>query len=383
MKTARRRAAKRLTETFVRTAPPGFYCDALTPTLNLLVTDKGSRRWVQRITYEGSQHNLGLGGWPVVTLQEARDTALDNRRAARKGQDPRTNLPDATSPSVNMALDEVLDLKGKVWKGPVNAKRWRMTLEKHAADLLPRPVADISVDDVLNVVRPLWGEKQETAHLIRLYISAIMKWANAKGYREDNPAQMVLAVLPKNGKAQVHRKAVPYAQVPLVASRVREARAGHAAKLGFEFLIQTAARTNEVLGAMWGEIDFEADVWAIPGGRMKTKRDHSIPLSRRSLEILAEARSLRDRTNLIFPSSRNGQLSNRTFQRLVKVLGIDAHPHGFRSSFRDWCAEAGWARNVSEAALAHVVGGVEGAYYRTKHFKERQELMKEWSEYIN
>ena len=379
-KKARRRAAKRLTEKFVRSAPPGFYCDALTPTLNLLVTDKGSRRFVQRLMIGGTQRTLGLGGWPVVTLPEARDAALDNRRAVRAGRDPRTRHPGSASPPFGKALIDVLALRAGSWKGTETAKRWRQRLEKHAGDLLPRPVGNISVDDVLNIIRPLWNEKQKTAEMLRLHIDAVMEWAIAKGYREDNPAKVILAVLPKTGKPCDPRKAVPLREVPEVVSRIREMKGGSAVKLGFEFLIHTATRTAEVRGATWGEI--EGDVWTVPGGRMKTSRTHRVPLSGRALEILDEARGLRDKTNLIFPSTRRRQLSNNAFQRILKALGINATPHGFRSSFRDWCAEAGWARNVSEAALAHVVGGVEGAYYRTKHFEERQQLMKQWSEYI-
>ena len=379
-KARRPKTAKRLTESFIRSAPAGFYCDALTPTLNLLVTDKGSRRFVQRLMFGGSQRNLGLGGWPVVTLQEARDATVDNRRAVRAGRDPRTHTPHSASPSFDKALIDVLALRGGSWKGPETAKRWRQRLEKHAGDLLSRPVGDISVDDVLNVVRPLWDVKKETAETIRLHIDAVMEWAIVKGYREDNPAKIVVAVLPKNGKPSTPRKAVPYREVPEVVSRIRNAKAARAANLGFEFLIHTATRTNEVRGATWGEI--EGDVWVVPGERMKTSRTHRIPLSKRALEILDEAKGLRDKTNLIFPSTRRCHLSNTAFQRILKALEIDATPHGFRSSFRDWCAEAGWARNVSEAALAHIVGGVEGTYYRTKHFEERQQMMKNWSEYI-
>ena len=376
----RPRKAKRFTEKFVRAAAPGFYCDALTPTLNLLVSDTGSRRWVQRITIRGTQRNLGLGGWPLVTLEEARDAALDNRRAVRKGINPRSIIRNPETPPFATVLDDVLATRGLAGK---TLKDWRQTLAKHASKLDDRPVGDITVDDVLGIIEPLWGEKRDTANKIRRYISAVMKRSQAKGYRADDPAEIALAVLPKNGKPRAHHKAAPYSELPEVLIRIRGAKAPESTRLGFEFLIQTAARTSEVLGATWDEIDFDNSVWTIPGERTKARRDHSIPLSSRSLEILEAARPLRERSNLIFPSStRRGQIGSAAFQRILKMLGIDATPHGFRSSFRDWCAETGRDRSVSEAALAHVIGGTEGAYYRTKHFEQRRDLMKDWSEYI-
>ena len=182
-----------------------------------------------------------------------------------------------------------------------------------------------------------------------------------------------------------HYRALPFKEVPSALEAVRASGASTTAKLGFEFLVLTAARAGEVRGATWSEIDLEAREWRIPATRMKGGAEHRVPLSDAAVDVLQRVRPLRDRSDLVFPSaSRRGKpLSNMTWTKLLRELGINAVPHGFRSSFRDWCAETGKRREVAEAALAHTVGGVEGAYFRTDLFDWRRQVMQSWAQFLN
>lgn len=219
---------------------------------------------------------------------------------------------------------------------------------------------------------------------MRQLIGAKMKWAVAQGYRDDNPAgDAIGAALPKAGDTgRKHYRALPHMEVGEAVRKVRESGAWPATKLAFEFLVLTAARSGEVRGARWDEID--GDTWTIPGERMKTGRPHRVPLSPQALEVLVQARELADGSRLVFPSVRGKMLSDMTLSKLVRQLGIEAVPHEFRSSFRDWAAECSAApREVCELALAHVNDDqTEAAYRRSDLFDLRRKLMADWEAYL-
>ena len=247
-------------------------------------------------------------------------------------------------------------------------------------------MSEVTTADVLTVLTAIWHDKPETARRVRQRIGAVMKWAVAKGYRQDNPAGDALAqALPRHTVVRRHLRALPHGEVAGAIQAVRASRASAPVKLAFEFLVLTAARSGEVRLATWDEIDLDATVWLVPGARMKAKRDHRVPLSGRALAILRDAQNLRDGTGLVFPSPRGKPLSDMTLSKLIKELGLPAVPHGFRSSFHDWAAEdTDHPREVVEAALAHVAPNeVEVAYAPSDLFERRRLLMDDWVAYLD
>ena len=248
-----------------------------------------------------------------------------------------------------------------------------------------RPVNRIHTSDVMAVLLPIWNEKRETAKRVRRRISAVMRWAVAQGYREDNPAgEAIGAALPRNGVRRRHHRALPYAEVAGAIATVRAFGAYPATVLAFEFLVLTACRSGGVRGARWQEIDLEAREWRIPPERMKTGREHRVPLFSGALAVLQEAQALADGSGVVFPSARGGPLSSEAIAKLVREVKIAAVPHGFRSSFRDWAAECSDApREVCELALAHVnTNSIEAAYRRTDLFERRRALMEQWAAFL-
>ena len=387
-----------LSAAFVRSVTEaGRYCDG--NGLYLHVDPSGARRWVQRLVIRGKPRTLGLGGCAVVSLAEARDLALVNRRLARSGGDPLAERRHARGlPTFVEAAATVLALHRPGWRNAKHAAQWESTLRAYVFPHLgARPVSEITTADVLAILSPIWHTKPETARRVRQRIGAVMKWAVAKGYRRDNPAGDAIAqALPRQPVVRRHMRALPHGEVGGAIQAVRASRASNAVKLAFEFLVLTAARSGEVRLATWNEIDVDAVVWTIPGTRMKGKRDHRVPLCQRAVAILDDARKLRDGrpdrpertfkgTGLVFPSSRGKPLSDMTLSKLIKELGIPAVPHGFRSSFRDWAAErTNHPREVIEAALAHAVRNqTEAAYARSDLFERRRRLMDDWATYLS
>ena len=239
--------------------------------------------------------------------------------------------------------------------------------------------------DVMAVLIPHWHSKNETMRRVRQRVGAVMKWAVAQGYRGDNPTgDAISAALPKTGTMRRHQRALPFAEVGVALDKVEASRAYKGTVLVLEFLVLTACRSGEVRLATWDEVDLEAETWTVPANRMKAKRDHRVPLSRRALKVLNEARTLSDGSGLVFPSAHGRAISDNTVSKLLRDLGIEAVPHGFRSSFRDWAVECSDApREVCELALAHVNSDrVEAAYRRTDLFDRRRVLMEKWSEYL-
>ena len=379
--------AARLTARFSATVTkPGRHGDG--NGLYLLVKPSGAKSWVLRTVVRGRRCDIGLGGYPLVSLAEARTAAFEHRKLARAGGDPLARKRRRDIPTFEEAARMVIEIHTPTWRpGGKSAEQWESSLRQYAFPRLGAKCVDtITTADVMVVLVPIWTDKAETARRVRQRISAIMKWAVAQGYRADNPAgEAIAAALPRVGDTRRHLRAVYHAQAGDAVRAVRGSQSSLAARLAFEFLVLTAARSGEVRGAVWSEFDLEAAVWTIPGERMKGGRDHRVPLSDRALALLDEARALDDGSGLVFPSPVGRKpMSNSMLSQLLRELDIDAVPHGFRSTFRDWCSEFAQAPGaVAEACLAHVVKGVEGAYARSDLLDRRRNLMERWAAYLN
>ena len=355
--------------------------------LYLKVQPTGSRNWVQRIVIRGRRRDIGLGGYPLTSLQQARTAAFANRQVARAGGDPLADRQRAMSiPTFAAAAELVWKDKTGGWRHRQHAHDWMASLSRHVLPQIGQiPVSEVTSADVLAALRRIWHARPSTARRVRQRISAVLEWAIAMEYRTDNPCARVGAVLGAQQDQVQHMQALPHGEVAAAIKTVQATGATAAVKLAFEFLVLTSARSGEVRGAVWTEIDLPAGVWTIPATRMKAKREHRVPLCRRAVEILKAARTLGDgRSGLVFPSQGGRPISITRLAKLLKEHGIAAVPHGFRSSFRDWAAEeTNHPREVVEAALAHVVGNrTEAAYARSDLFERRRRLMGEWTAYL-
>lgn len=386
-----RKPEKALTAQFVKTVKdPGKYFDG--HGLFLRVQPNGQRQWVQRITIRGKRCELGLGNPALVSLAEAREQALHNRKIAVSGGDPMRAKKEADAIlTFEEAARKVHALHLPTWRNVKHGAQFISTLETYA---FPRigalKMGDVAASDVLAVLSPIWTAKPETAARVKQRIGTVMKWAIAQGWRQDNPAASIEQALPKRDKSKLeHRKALTYDEVAGCIATVQASGAGLPTKLAMEFLVLTATRSGETRGALWNEIDLNypatSATWTIPASRMKAKRDHRIPLSARAVEILIEAKALGDGTGLVFPGNKPGKaLSDMTLSKLVKELGFDADIHGFRTSFRTWAQErTNFPREVAEAALAHLIRDkAEAAYARSDLFDIRRKMMESWGAYV-
>ena len=379
---------KTLSASFVRTiSRPGRYGDGRgSHGLSLLVkpmtNGRMSRSWSQRLLINDKPVNVGLGPYPLISLADARGKALENRQALIKGRDPRGRIP-----LFSQAAEEVIKIHAAGWKDRgKSANQWRATLRDYAMPKLGhKRINDITTADVMAVLLPHWHDRTETMRRVKQRIGAVMKWAIANGYREDDPTLTLAAALPKNGTVRNHHKALPYSEVGAAIARVRASGAYWATVACFEFMTLTAVRSGEARLARWAEFDLETATWEIPGERMKTKRPHRVPLSKRALEILEEASRYADNSGLVFPSVTGKALSDSTVSKLLREHDIGCVPHGMRSSFRQWAAErTNQPREVCELALAHVNSDrVEAAYQRSDLFDLRRRLMEQWAAYVS
>ena len=377
----------KLTNKLVRAInEPGFYGDG--NTLFLRVAPGGSKQWVQRLTIHGRRRNIGLGGVNWVTLAEAREAALDNRRVARRGGDPLAAKRQAKAPRFRDAALSTWESLRPRWRSEKAAANWLQQLERHAMKRIgDMPVNRIGREDVLAVLTPIWGKKPETARRVRRYIRTTLEWCQAHGFVESNAAgDAINGALPRMAAVKAHYEALPYREISGVLKAIESSGASTVVRLALQFLIFTAARSGEVRGAVWSEIEMDRQVWRIPGKRMKAGAEHRVPLSRPAMEIIDRTRALGDRSEFVFPSPvrKDRPISDATLSKLLRTTGLagQATVHGFRSSFRDWCADTGQPRELAEAALAHTVGGVEGAYFRSDLFERRRKLMDAWAEYL-
>lgn len=383
-----------LTAAFVKSvAVPGKYHDAKGMGLYLLVRATGARFWIQRIVIHGKRREIGLGSPPIVTLAEAREAALENKRIVRAGGDPLQAKKEAEAVlTFEEAARKVHELHRPTWRNAKHAAQFISTLETYAFPRIGKiNVGEVTAADVLAVLSPIWTTKRETARRVKQRIGTVLKWAVAQGWRQDNPADAISEALPKTRQEKAHRKALPYAEVAGCMKAVRHSKAGLSTKLAFELLLLTASRSNEVRLARWGQIDWQAEggpIWTRPASIMKTKVAHSVPLSRQAVAVLEEAKALGDSGNpeaLVFPGTVRGKpLSDATLLKLVREQGFDVDIHGFRTSFKTWAQErTNHAREVSEAALAHAIKDkAEAAYARSELLEKRRALGEAWAAYL-
>lgn len=389
METGMARAINRLSARAVATARPGKYADG--GGLWLQVTVTGSKSWVFRYARGGSEHFMGLGPVHTVSLAQARQAALEARQAIRVGADPIGQRKAALAARAGIstfwrAAEEHIEELRPGWKSPKHAAQWTSTLETyakpHIGDL---PVSDVTTDDVMAVLRPIWASKTETASRVRQRIEAVLDAAKVKGQRQgENPARWrghldKLLPKPTDVRAVKHFPALPYLELPdfMVKLRARPEIAARA----LEFTILTAARTNMTTKADWREV--VGGLWNVPKERMKAKRAHTVPLS---LEAVALLESVpREDGSGIFPGDRKPHLSNGAMDALLERMGFDhVTVHGFRSSFSDWAHEQTRHPNqVIEMALAHTIKSkTEAAYRRGDLLDKRRELMQAWADYL-
>ena len=381
--------AGRLTAARVRViSKPGMHGDGATLYLN--VAPSGAKSWVQRLTIDGKRRDLGLGGWPLVTLAEAREKAFENRKLARAGGDPLAAKRKAKMPTFRLAAERTFEANRPRWRNAKVEKTWMQQLKRHAFPILgDRPVDRIGREDVLRVLTPIWTSRPEAARKLRQRIRATLAWAQAHGYVEHNVAgDAISGALPAMPAVKEHYRALPYGEVADALATVEASGASLPAKLCLRFLVLTAARSGEARGATWDEIDPEAREWRIPANRMKAKAEHRVPLSDAVLAVLEQARPLREASGLVFPSPnrRNKPLSDMTLTKILRATGLAERTtvHGFRASFRDWAAETTNAPHaVMELCLAHAVGSaVEQAYARSDLLAKRRALMARWAEFV-
>ena len=405
---------KQLGDFFVATIEaPGRYGDGHGGYgLSLLVkprVDGGvSKTFSQRLRINGKARNVGLGPYPDISLHEARDMAKGNAGKVRKvrvtrrvdallrtdaGNVPRAAVPAAAPVSrkagvtVRQAAERVIAINRTGWKpGGQSEQQWRYSLTTYVYPLIgDKLVSDVTSADIMQVLTALWGTKRETASRVKQRIGAILDWAVSMGYRVDNPVSSVTAALPKNGVKVKHHAALPWKDIPAAVAKVRASTSRLAARLCFELLILTALRSGEARQLRWEWFDLDNAMLTIPAAFMKAGRAHRIPLSTQAVDIVIQASNeLFDGKGLIFPGSSGQPLSDMSLTMTLRRLKIPATVHGFRSSFRDWCAEnADVPREISEHALAHVEGSAsELSYRRTDYFDKRRGLMQEWADFV-
>lgn len=366
--------------------------------LALQVTPAGARSWTLRASIAGRRRDMGLGGYPEVPLAKAREKARESRELIRQGVDPierQRAAQSALRAAVASALTFMEVAKAYVtthepgWKNVKHAQQWRNTLEAYAypvmGDLLVR---DVAKEHVLAALRPIWAEKTETATRLRGRIELVLSYAMQAGYRPEglNPARWrggLDKLLPAPSKVAkvMNHAALPVGAVGAFMQQLRAAEGLGARAL--EFAILTAARSGEVRGATWAEVDLQAGVWIVPAYRMKAGKEHRVPLSSAAVTLLESLPTMAG-TDLVFQAARGGQLSDMTLTAVLRRMKVPATAHGFRSTFRDWAAErTNYPSEVAEMALAHAIDSkVEAAYRRGDMLEKRRAMMADWASFL-
>jgi integrase len=388
----------------VKNAKPGMYADGGNLYLQVTASKDGkrfNRSWIFRYRVAGRLRDMGLGSTDILSLSEARERAREQRRARLDGIDPIDARRALVAPAVNLmtfdeAAAEVIKSKEDTWTSAVHAGQWRETVKVYCSPFIgSKPVRDVNKADVIKILDAIWKDKPETANRVRGRIEAILNWAKAHELRGDgeNPARWrghldhvypAVAAAKKAKRARTgadaHFAALPYARLGEFMTELR-AQKGSDAR-GLEFAILTAARTAEVMGARWSEIDESSKVWTIPANRMKGGKLHRVPLSDRALAVIKAA----NRKGEYVFGDDGRPLSLMAFTKLLgRMKHGDVTPHGFRSTFRDWAAEqTNFPREIAEAALAHALKDkTEEAYQRGDLLEKRRKLMTAWAQYAN
>jgi len=380
---------------------PGYHrCDR---GLYLQVSINGTKSWIFRykspVTYK--QREMGLGSLNIVSLAKAREMASAYQLQLLQSLDPieerkrikqATLLKQAKAMTFEQVAERCIDSKKPEWKNIKHIQQWSNSLKAYAYPVFGKlSISDLTTDLVLKSLEPIWVTKTETATRVRQRIETVWDWAKARGYVEgENPARLrghldKLLANPAKVKKVKHHAAIPYKDISLVIRKLREFKG--VSSLALEFMILTATRTGEVRGAKWQEIDLDNKVWTIPEDRMKTGKEHRVPLCLRAINILNGFKSNRDPEDFIFIGGKIGKgLSDGAMLVLLKKMNIGPYtPHGFRSTFRDWAAEEAhqFSNETVELALSHTIKNkAEAAYRRGDQLERRKELMNEWNKYI-
>jgi integrase len=382
----------KLTKKLVKNLSAGRHGDG--NGLYLVVDPSGARRWIVRVTVKGQKNrkgaplrtDFGLGGADIVTLNQARDRALEYRRMAKQGLNPRFNARQDIPTFEEIAQQVHID-RMPTWKNVKHGQQWINTLRDYAFPKIGRmPVDSIDQPEVLMCLSPIWADKHETAKRLAQRIKTVLDVARSKGFRSgENPVTAIkeAQALPRVKSRPKHHKAMHWRDVPAFYAELKSRSAMAAKALMFTCL--TGSRTGEVLGARWEEIDFDARLWTCPAVRMKTGADHRVPLTDEMLEIIKPLRAMR--SDYVFEGQkRHKPLSNMSMLMLLRRMQVEGVTvHGFRSTFRDWASEVANApREVAEMSLAHQVGSsVERAYARSDQLDKRRVLMERWSGFVS
>lgn len=362
---------------------PGRYVDG--DGLMLRIAPGGARGWILRARIDGQRRDIGLGSLKVLTLAEARVKGAELRRQIAQGIDPiaeRKKVADPV-PTFREAAMRVHEEHKAAWKNGKHQDQWINTLASYAFPALGnRLVTEIEGPAIRDVLAPIWLAKPETARRVRQRIGAVLDWSYAKGYRpSEAPMRSLSRGLPRQPRKDGHFAAMPWPDLPAFIARLRERTS--VGRLALETLILTAARSGEIRGATWDEIDLEAGLWSVPADRMKMGRPHHVPLAPAAMDAFRCAEAFKAPcTKLVFPGQQlTRPLSDMTLTKALRDFGLDYTVHGFRSAFRDWVAEeTNYPGEVAEAALAHTVANkVEAAYRRTDFLEKRRALMREWA----
>lgn len=381
-----------------RLTKPGLHAVGGVAGLLLQVKESGARTWILRVRVGGKRRDMGLGGFPSVTLAGARELAREARHAVGEGIDPvaqRTAARKAAAAAIQSnvtfqdATRQFIDAKRHEWKNDKHEAQWSATLEHYAHPVIGRlHVRDIQISHVLAILEPIWTTKTETAVRLRGRLESILDWATVRHYRDGlNPARWrghLDKTLPAPNKVakKQHFAALSWARMPTFMADLKK-REGIAPR-ALEFAILCASRSAEVRGALWSEIDLNAALWVIPAARMKAEKEHRVPLSPAAVDLLSATPRLAG-SPMVFPSPRGKELSDMSLTAVLRRMNLDVTQHGFRSSFRDWAAEAtNYPREVAEMALAHSIGDkVEAAYRRGDLFDKRRSMMADWAAYCS
>ena len=367
---------------------PGMYHADVTLYLN--IAPGRSKSWIQRITIEGKRRDIGLGPFPVIGLAKARRRAFANRVAVAEGRDPLADKRRTKAPTFREAAERTFEANRPRWRNAKTAKNWEQGMARYAHPAIgDMRVDQVSREDVLRILTPIWTEKPEMARKLRQRMRAVFAWCQAHGFVEHNPAgEAIGGALPAMPAVKANYRALPYREVREALRIVDESRASLAARLCFRFLVLTAARSGEARGATWSEIDEDTRLWVIPASRTKTSTEHRQPLSDAALAVLDQARPLRSEADLLFPSpaKRGRPLSDMSLMKILRDVGLAdrATIHGMRTCFRTWASEKTNAPHaVMELCLAHSVGSaVEQAYARSDLLEKRRGLMDQWAAFV-
>jgi integrase len=382
-----------------RLTNPGLHAVGGTAGLLLQVSPVGARSWILRTIVGTKRRDIGLGGFPDVSIAQAREKARELKEQIRQGVDPVAQRKAArASVLAEQAKEITFDESARRYINSIEpqfsnikqAAQWRSSLNDYASPVIGKlPVGSVDLVMIQKILDPIWTTKTETATRVRARMESVLAWATVSGYRKgDNPARWkdnLDKIMPKPEKLRKRKNfvALPWREAAAFMTNLRQ-RTGRGAK-ALEFLILTAARSGEVRGAKWGEIDFDANLWTIPAERMKNREEHTVPLCADAMKLL---RSLpKGRADaFIFPGEKRAQsLSDVSIAKPLKAMGVAVTVHGFRSTFRDWCAEStNYPNIVAEKALAHTIpNAVERAYRRGELIEKRTKLMADWCKYLN